>query len=756
MNRHVLILGARLFALALAVSWCAGASAQNFKRKPDVPDTEAREPEVKITVEVAAPVVAVAPSKYSVRILRDVWGVPHIFGKSDADAAYGLGYAHCEDDFKTIQDLVVLGRARGAEIHGAEAAPIDFMVHLLGVWDDVNAKYETDLDAPTRALCEAYADAINDYAAAHADQIALPDLYPVTGKDIVAGFAFRSPFFFGLDGAVLELFGDERKHEVSQKRASLDFSEAQAIARAGAEFRRGAHLGSNTFAVGPHRSTDGSTFLNINSHQPWEGPVAWWEVHVHSEEGWDMAGGTFPGSPMILHGHNRNLGWAHTVNSPDLVDIYVLTINPENENQYWFDGEWRDFEVKQVKLKVRVNPDSPMTMPVNREVLRSVHGPVLKQPHGTYAIRYAGMGAIGQAEQWYRMNKARNLDEWLAAMKMRTVSSLNCGYADRDGNILYLYNASLPVRAEGYDWESYLPGDTSETLWTEIIPFEKLPMLLNPPSGFIQNCNSSPFTATDGEGNVNSFDYPKSMGIEAHETNRSMRTLELFSSDQQVDFNEFYAYKFDTRYSKGSRMAQAVRMMLDGAAPDDALINEALAVVRAWDLDTNIGNPNAALPILTVTAVIKNSSGPMPAVEDLYASLKKTAEAFKSVHGVLDPAWGEVNRIRRGDVDLGTSGGPDTLHAVYGKLQGDGAHLVGSAGDSYIMLVAWDKDGKVFSRSLHQYGAATSVEDSAHYNDQVAQFVEKRMKPVWMNEADIQANLEIEYRPGEGPAASAP
>ncbi len=357
-----------------------------------------------------------------VKILRDTWGVPHIFGKTDADTAFGLAYAHCEDDFTTIQGALIAGRSLGGVHGGPDAAAIDYLVHLLGVWDSVNAKYDTDLSPETRAICEAYAEGVNLYAKKHMNQVLMPEVLPITGKDIVAGFVFKAPFFFGLDNAVRELFGEERKREVSEKRAALDFADGEAFAMAGDYFRKQMELGSNTLGVSRTRSADGGTYLAINSHQPYTGPVAWYEAQLHSEQGWDMYGGLFPGMPVIGHGHNAHLGWAHTVNAPDLVDIYVLKMNPDNPNQYWFDGKWLDLEVKTVTLKAKLSDKSAMTMNVRREVLRSVQGPVVRAKHGVYAIRYAGMGDIRQVEQWFRMNKANTLEEWMDAVSLQAIA----------------------------------------------------------------------------------------------------------------------------------------------------------------------------------------------------------------------------------------------------------------------------------------------------------------------------------------------
>jgi penicillin amidase/acyl-homoserine-lactone acylase len=673
-----------------------------------------------------------------VRILRDSWGVPHSFGVSDADAAFSLAYAQAEDDFATIQDQILTVRARMASAYGGKAAPIDYIVQLLRVREFVDAKYDTDLSPKVRAVLEAAAAGMNYYAELHPEEVkpAVHRLLPATGKDIVVGFVLTGNRRCGLDDAFEELFGPERKREISKK-SITHTSQTSPL--------RNSPVGSNAFAVAPSRSADGKTRLACNSHQPWTGPESWYEAHVHSEEGWDMVGGLFPGMPFLANGHNRNLGWAHTNNYPDMVDVYVLDINPDNSNQYRFDGEWRDFEVGTARIKVKLF--GPISWTFKRETLWSVHGPVVRRPHGTYAVRFPGIGEIRFVEQVYRQNKARNFEEWLDAMRMPMPARTNHTYADREGNIYYIYYALLPMRAEGYDWTQYLPGDTSETLWMEYLPFDKLPQVKNPASGFVQNCNSSPFQTTIGPENPKAEDYSKTLGIETRMTNRALRAVELYGGDGSITEEEFYKYKYDMTYSEKSEIAKFVREILASPLPDDPLAREALEVLRAWDLRTNPENTNAALGVLTVEPILRAPwSGTEP--PDLMTNFLNAAQELKKAYGRLDVRWSEVNRLVRGELDLGVGGGPDILHAIWGGEVENG-RISRSGGDGYVLIVTWDKDGEVSSRSIHQYGSATIDESSPHYADQAHLFVKRLMKPVWFNEADIRANLGREYRPGE-------
>ncbi len=491
--------------------------------------------------------------------------------------------------------------------------------------------------------------------------------------------------------------------------------------------------------------------MNLNSHQPWTGPVAWYEAHLHSNEGLDIVGGVFPGSPVVLHGHNRDLGWAHTVNHPDLADVYDLEMNPDNPNQYKFDGKWRDLERGNAKITVRLWMGFKWTF--NRELLWSVHGPAIRTKRGVYAVRYAGMDCLRQVEQWYRMGKARDFDEWLAAVRERAVPSFNIGYADKAGNIYYLYNALFPKRKEGYDWKGHVPGNTSDSLWTEYEPFEKLPQVKNPVSGFIQNCNSTPFQTTIGPENPKPEDFPPAYGIETGMTNRACRALELYGGDNSITAEAFLKYKFDIEYSRKSQVNELVQQILAMPVPDDPVVREALELLKAWDFRTDEKNRSAAIAVLTLEPVIRASMSDQ-ALPDLMKTLQEKAHLLKDKYGKLDVEWGILNRMKRGDkVDIPLCGGPDCLHAVYGKLE-DG-HLIGNAGDCYVLVAEWDKEGRVSSKSLHQFGSATTDENSPHFSDQTELFRDCKMKEVWMDERDIRANLEKEYRPGGENSAEA-
>jgi len=657
-----------------------------------------------------------AGQRYDVRIRRDEWGVPHILGKTDADAAYGLGFAQSEDDFPTLRDVTLATRGVLARTQGASAAPTDYVVSLLGVWPTVEANYDK-LPAELRAVLQAYADGVNHYAALHPEQVT-PGLLPITGKDIQAGFVFKQPFFYGLDGELKKLTAPDAPPPPPK--------------------------GSNGLAIAPSRNADGATRLLVNSHQPYTGPVAWYEAVVQSGQGWHVAGGFFPGSPFMLHGHNATLGWANTVSKPDLVDVYKLTINPQNKNQYRLDGAWRDFERTTATLRVKLW--GPIVLPVRKAVLRSAHGPVLETKSGVFAIRYAGMGEYRQAVQYWKLDRATNLAEWRAAIATHALPSLNYVYGDAAGNIGFVHNGQYPNRTVQADWANVLPGDRSDLIWRGYRPVEQSPQLWNPKSGFVFNSNNSPFEASAPADNLKPGDFPASMGLQTNMTNRALRVQETVGLDAAITDESFRRYKYDLTYSQRSSLATMIAKVTAVDPKGDKDLAAAQAILKGWDRRTDVKNRGAALAALMSQPILfARTSG--EAEPDPMDTLQAAITNLKTHFGRLDPEWGEVNRIRRGKVDLPIDGAADTYRSVWGVLQKDGT-TTADGGDTFIMFVTWDRDGKLSSDSIHQFGSATLDAGSRHYADQTPLFVAMRTKPVLFTEDQLKGHVREDYRPG--------
>ena len=679
--------------------------------------------------------------KYDVRIIRDSYGVPHVFGVTDADTSFGFGYAHAEDDFATIQATLIAARGMSAQYKGKDVAPQDYLYDLFKVREGVEANYDAQVSPQGKAIARAYAASMNLYGAEHPEEV-LPGVLPVTEKDVLAGFAWATPFFYRLDGYLQELFTAEDQPDVSPWSQQSSSLKLEAAVR-----------GSNAFAIAPSRSDDGHTRLIANSHQPMTGPYAWYEAHLVSEAGMNTFGATFPGVPILAQGVTPNLGWTHTVNRPDLIDIYALEVDDfDKPTQYRLDGDWVDFERSQSEFRVKLA--GPFSLPVKRDVLWSAHGPVLSTPTGHFAIRFAGLGTLGTGnvgalDQWYAMNKATNFEQWRAALEPLGVMSFNIVYADKAGNIGSVYNAKMPRRIEGPDWGGVLPGDASELIWEGFRPATDLPRVLNPECGWVFSANATPFAITDDRCNNTRAAFSPTFGIEDRITNRSRRALALLSPDEAISRDELIRYRADTRYDPESELMKLV-VTLVATPSEDTLIQQAQDVLRNWDGNTARDSRGAALAVITGTRaqgyeyIEPNAGDPMEA-------LAQTAQDLMDRFGRLDPEWGEVNRIQRGDVDLPLDGAPDVLRAIYADRDGVAKEGVMNAfaGDTHIMIADWDSDGNLRLDTIHNYGSATLDETSPHYADQVEMFAAGQYKPVAMTLEDVLKDATRDYRPGE-------
>lgn len=685
---------------------------------------------------------------YSAEIIRDKFGVPHIYGKTDADTAYGVAIAHAEDDFFTLQDVVAMARGRYGAIAGEEGAKIDYAYHLIDARGTAEREYPK-LPADTRALFEAYAAGLNQYAADHPGEVKLGNLFPVSGLDVAAGFALRQPFFFGLDGVIGPLAaGEELRREHGPDipgfpRPPLPGAEPAEAAPPPQQARRlvlplgeeAEHLGSNAFAVAPEKS-GGPTTLISNSHQPLRGGVAWYELVVESGEGWHFAGANFPGSPFPFLGHNEHLGWTNTVNTPDMIDVYQLELD-ETGTRYKLDGEWRDLESKWVTLPVKMGP---VVLPIRREVLRSVHGPVIRNDKGAFAIRYGGIGKLEQLDAYYRLNKATTFAEWEAQLSRLAIPSTNFIYADQTGTIAYVYNAAIPARPDDVaaDWRSVLPGDQSELIWDGPVSYETLPKLVNPASGWIYNSNNTPFTAAGAGSDLDPRAFSPLMGIELKQTNRSRRAYKLLSEARVLDRATLEAIKYDTAYEREGYVARLFDRL--EAMPAEGKLADARDLLLSWDFTAdNAGRADAiALLMIRDFMAADYNNKPFP---DVAEKLGAAADHLTTHFGRLDPPMADLLRLRQGGKDLPLDGGSDTLRAsTTWDVDPDG-RLSLKHGDSFIMWIEWQPGARVTSQSIQPFGAATTRPKSPHYTDQMRLFVDKKLKPVYFWRDDLLKNV---------------
>jgi acyl-homoserine-lactone acylase len=381
----------------------------------------------------------------------------------------------------------------------------------------------------------------------------------------------------------------------------------------------------------------------------------------------------------------------------------------------------------------------PFTVPIPKMVYHAVQGPVIVNKNGAFAMRYAGIDESKSLEQYYRITKAKDWAEWSKAMGSGGIPATNFIYADKTGRIAYVYYALFPDRKPGYDYTGVLPGDTSADMWAGPVGFDAMPKLINPPSGFIVNSNNTPFLAAGPGSEMNPKDWSPLLGIERRKTNRIVRALELFAGEKgKITPERLMAIKFDTAYSKASFAGPWIAKLLAVDTRKEPDLAAAQALLKTWDWNSDgVGRADALGEAMMHMANSDNYHG--RPLADGRAKLREVVDRLMKGFGRIDPPLGDLQRLRHGTVDLPANGGTDTLRAAtIWDPQPDGRMRV-RHGDSYIMLITWDKAGTVASQSIQPYGSATTRPLSPHYTDQMKLFEDRKFKPVHFEWLDAVA-----------------
>ena len=659
----------------------------------------------------------------TVTIARDSFGVPHIFAKTDPQVSYGLAWAHAEDDFKSLQMVALPSKGLMGRALGKDGVAGDYAFALFRCKEITEEKWNTLSPAFLR-LAEGYVQGINDYAKAHPEEVLVKQLFPMTIKDYVASSVLALTIFNGGDRALRSIFANNVN-------PLIDYDK----------------MGSNAIALHPTRTTTGESFLAINAHQPNEGPEAFYEAHVNSEEGWNALGGLLAGGPCILHGVNENLGWAHTVNFCDRLDIYQLQINPKNANQYMFDGVWTDLEKKKIKLHIKGVP-----IPVSRDLYWSKYGATMKNDQGTFAIRLGANMEIRALEQWYTMNKAQNFTQFYKAISMQGLSMFNIVYADRNDTIFYINNALMPVRdpSPAYDWKKTLPGNTSKTLWSKFYGISELPQYVNPSSGFLFNTNHSTFYATSPENNLLAGSFSPTSGWETNHNNRSKRFLELMPSSGKVDFDQFKRIKFDRQFPAVFEFPYSVDSLFLMKRSNYPQYDTLLRNLQEWDRRGVPESKGAAAFLMVYEKVSKAMRGK----DSRALSMKECEQLLQDIqvqmmktYGSTDLALGDIQKLVRGDKEFPGPGLPDLLAPEWGVATANGKRKI-TGGDAYVAMVRFPKQGLPIIETVNTYGASAK-QGNPHFDDQVPLFLQQKTKSMTLDKAKVLAIAKRIYHPGE-------
>ena len=630
----------------------------------------------------------------NIEILRDSFGVPHIYAKTDAELAYGLAWAHSEDDFKTIQEAYLAGNGLLSKHIGLRGAPADFLTQLIRSDYVVDSLYNT-IDKNFMKIVEGYAQGINKFAELHPDQVLVKQLFPITPKKMVK-YSFLQLFISSEgDKAVRSIIENNLKN--------ISFLDEN-------------KLGSNLFAFSTNITKNGETYLGINTHQPLDGPTSWYEAHLVSEEGTNIIGATFAGAPCILTGTNENLGWTHTVNYPDKTDIFQLEMI--DKNHYKFDNQILKLKTFKAKAYIKI---LGIPIRVKKKYYESVYGPTLKNKNGFYSVRTASLFHIRGLEQWWKMNKAQNFNEFYDILKMNQIPGYNIGYADKNDTIFYISNGIIPKRNNAYNWTTIVPGNTKKTLWNEYYKTEELPQVISPKSGYVYNANHSPFKSTSLDENPNPKDYAKNMNFELYDNNRSTRIFELINSYESIDYNAFKEIKYDHTFPTPFTYSfMSVNNLFEMKPDDYPEIKELLIEIQNWDRKTNVESVGAGTYAMFYynldkyyrKGYINRNFGKDIIAQSLREVKEKMLKNFKTTKVKL----GDYQKLVRGDKEIPIWGMQDVITAMNASNYKDGKIRV-THGESYIQFAKFTEN-KTEIESIISYGASDH-KDSEHYSDQM-------------------------------------
>jgi acyl-homoserine-lactone acylase len=659
----------------------------------------------------------------NIEIVRDQFGVPHIYAQTDAEVAYGLAWANAEDDFSTIQEAYLAGNAMLSNHIGLKGAAADFITQFIGSKSLIEDKIE-DISEEYMAVIEGYSQGLNAYAKNNPDKILYKKLFPITPKKMLMYSQLQ--LFISNEGAYWA-------GRILNNDTQDDFLDQNLT-------------GSNVIAMNSSKTVSGETFLAINTHQPLEGPTSWYEVHLNSEEGTNIIGTMYPGTPNILIGVNEHLGWSHTVNYPDKTDVFKLKM--KNKKKYIVDDE--EYELEKLKAKITVKLLG-IPIKINRKYYKSIYGPTLKNKSGYYSIRTPTLFNIKALEQWWKMGKSKNFSEFYNILKMKQLPGFNIGYADKYDTIFYMSNGIIPKRAEGYNWKGIVPGDTKKTLWTEYHDIEDLPQVIQPDAGFIYNANHSPFKSTTAEENPKEENYSQRMGYETYDNNRSTRLIELIESYDQVSYEDFKDIKYDNSFPSKFNynfMDISIIETLKLEAESDSF--ELLDIIQKWDRKTDIDSQGGGVFGVLYYQLVWNyrdeilKNNKTVSRETLLSALKDVKGYLIDNFGSINITLGDFQKLVRGDKEIPIWGLPDVITAMSSRPYKDGKHKV-TQGESYIGLVRFNKNGPILE-SIISFGNSDNP-NSDHYTDQMEKYSKFKTKKMTFDRDIIYKEAKKIYNP---------
>jgi acyl-homoserine-lactone acylase len=687
-------------------------------------------------------------------IIRDDFGVPHIYGKTDADAVFGLLYAQCEDDFNRVERNYIWAIGRLAEVEGEELLYSDLRARLYMTKEEAIKNYN---NSPKwlQVLCIAFADGINYYLKTH------PEIQP----KLITHFEPWMPMYFS-EGSI---GGDLER--VSTRKIKEFYGESEnkvAVNEGLIRLEDGEPRGSNGFAISGDKTKSGDAMLLINPHTSF---FFRGEVHVVSEEGLNAYGAVTWGQFFVYQGFNEKTGWMHTSTGTDIIDEFEETVVKDgSKTSYKYGDELRPIDSVEVTLNYKI---ADGVKDKTFMIYRTHHGPITHANNDKWVATALMWSPIKALEQSFTRTKKSNHNEFYEMMNIRTNSSNNTVYADADGTIAYYHGNFIPKRNEKFDYTKPVDGSNPETDWDGLHPLKDNIMVLNPPNGWIQNCNSTPFTSA-AEYSPKREEYPNYM-TSFPENFRGIHAIPLLTKAGGLTLDSLIELAYDT-YLPGAEVL--ISGLLDAAqkvAPKTQEAKEAIALLKDWDFRVSESSIEMTLTQFYVNAYFKShkirskrmtllgsfdymskTTSPAERLEVFETALKKLKEDF----GSWQTPWGEFNRYQRnnGEIfqefnDAKPSFPVGMASSFWGALASFGTKFgkdtkrqYGTSGNSFVAVVEFGD--KVKAKSMLA-GGQSSDPNSPHFDDQSKRYTDGDFKDVAYYRKDVEKRAKLTYHPGD-------
>jgi len=693
-----------------------------------------------------------------VTIIRDNWGIPHIYGKTDANAVFGLLYAQCEDDFKRVEMNYIEKLGRMAELKGEGELYNDLQIRMLIDTTEAIADYNK-AEPWLKKLMNAYADGINYYLYKHPEVkpamlIRFKAWYPLLWTDGSIGAISTA------DATISELKNFYSGDKVSYVDEPKD-PEAQ--------------TGSNGFAIAPSKTASGNAILYINPH------VTFYfrpEVQVVSEEGLNAYGAVTWGQFFVYQGFNPYCGWMHTSSAVDVADLYAEKITKKEDKFFYeYDGQLKP--VSEKKISIKYLKDGELQ---TREftTYATHHGPIMAKRNEMWmSLKSYNRSVVSLIQSWKR-TKAKGLEDYKKVMDLKANTSNNTVFADNKGNIAYWHGNYVPNRDKSLNWSKPVDGSTSATEWMGLHTVEETVHSYNPANGWLQNCNSTPFTVA-GDKSPNKADYPPYMAPDG-ENFRGVNAVRVLSQGKDFTIDKVIEAGYDTYLSAFEVLVPAlVKSFEEHVAPKDTLhgqVIDAIKLLDKWDYRTSENSVETSIAIEwaqklgseiqkiyidegeadQVTRTKKFAETATP--EQLLKPFAQALKDLKARYGTWHTPWGDINRFQRltgelqGKYDDKQASFPiGYASALWGMLPSYNSRAYantkkryGISGNSFICAVEFGP--KIKAKSLLA-GGQSGNPDSPHFKDQAEMYTKGQFKDVLFYKDDVLKNAEKSYHPGE-------